>query len=95
MQPRIAKHVLADLIRRGWTEGRVVQPSGPEDPQLILWRQAEQWAMVEMQRDGPQDESMLWNDAVRQRITLTQHQAGELVSQWTTNDLHRPQSRDR
>ena len=24
MQPNIAKHVLADLKRRGWTEGRVV-----------------------------------------------------------------------
>lgn len=65
--------------------GRVGAPSGAEDPQLILWQQAERWATVEMQRDGPQDERMYYDDGVRERITLTQHRAGELVRQWTGN----------
>jgi hypothetical protein len=25
MQPKIARHVLADLIKRGWTSGKVVK----------------------------------------------------------------------
>jgi DNA-binding transcriptional MerR regulator len=65
--------------------GRVPAPSGAEDPHLVLWQQAERWATAELQRDGPHDERMYYDDVVHQRMTLTQHRAGELVRQWTGN----------
>jgi DNA-binding transcriptional MerR regulator len=41
--------------------GRVPTPTGAEDPHLVLWQQAERWATVELQRDGPQDERMYYD----------------------------------
>jgi len=58
--------------------GQVHPPTGLEDPQLVVWHEAEQWAQMEMQRDGPDDEGKLWDDTVRQRLTLTHTKAGEL-----------------
>jgi hypothetical protein len=74
-----------EILKVVQLHGRVPPPSGPEDPHLIVWQQAEQWAELEMQRDGPDDEGKLWDDQVRQRLTLTHHRAGKLLSQWTTN----------
>jgi hypothetical protein len=75
-----------DLLKIVQLHGRVPTPSGPEDPHLVLWRQAEHWARTEMQRAGPTDERMLYDDEVRQRITLTQDRAGELLSRWTAHE---------
>jgi hypothetical protein len=74
-----------ELLKIVPLHGQVSKPSGPEDPQLMVWRQAEAWATIEMQRDGPDDDGKLWDDQVRQRLTLTHDRAGELFSQWTTN----------
>jgi hypothetical protein len=74
-----------ELLKIVQLHGQIPAPQGPEDPQLVLWHQAEQWARVEQAREGPHDEAMAWNDQVYQRITLTQHRVGELLSQWTTN----------
>jgi hypothetical protein len=39
--------------------GAVPPPTGPEDPELVLWQQAEAWAAAEMQREGPSEEPAL------------------------------------
>jgi hypothetical protein len=39
--------------------GQVSPPSGPEDPELVLWQQAEAWAVAELQREGPSEDPTL------------------------------------
>jgi hypothetical protein len=74
-----------ELLKIVQLHGQVHPPNGPKDPQLLVWHQAEQWAQMEMQHDGPDDDGKLWDETVRQRLTLTHHKAGELLTQWTTN----------
>jgi hypothetical protein len=39
--------------------GEVPPPNGPEDPELVLWQQAEAWAVAELQREGPAEDPAL------------------------------------
>ena len=47
--------------------GAVPPPSGPEDPELVQWQQAEAWARREVQREGPEDPVLALVGDVRQR----------------------------
>jgi hypothetical protein len=84
MQQRSVKAAV-ELLKIVQLHGQVHPPNGPEDLQRLVWHQAEAWAKVEMQREGPDDDGKLWDDQVRQRLTLTHTKAGELLTQWTEN----------
>jgi hypothetical protein len=63
--------------------GQISPPSGPQDPELALWQQAELWAADEYHREGPAEDPTLALLVRDQRIaTLTQQRMGELREQW-------------
>jgi hypothetical protein len=39
--------------------GQISIPSGPQDPELALWQQAELWAADEYRREGPAEDPTL------------------------------------
>jgi hypothetical protein len=66
--------------------GAVPAPSGAEDPELVLWQHAEQWAALTIQREGPSVDpldALLGEEAAR-KANLAQQRMAALRQQWTT-----------
>jgi hypothetical protein len=63
--------------------GPILPPSGPQEPELALWQQAELWATDEYRWEGPDEDPMLVLLVRGQRVaTLTRQRIGELWEQW-------------
>ena len=63
--------------------GQVSLPSGPEDPDLVLWQQAERWAADAYRRQGPAEDPTLALLVREQKISaLTRRRMVELREQW-------------
>jgi hypothetical protein len=72
--------------------GNVPPADGPEDPDLVLWQQAEDWAALALQREGPSVDPMhaLIDLKASRRVTLAQQRVAELRQQWTGSAEHGP-----
>jgi hypothetical protein len=66
--------------------GAVPAPSGAEDPELVLWQQAEQWAALTIQREGPSVDPLdaLLDEGAARKASLAQRHMAALRQQWTT-----------
>lgn len=64
--------------------GNVPPADGPEDPDLVLWQQAEDWAALALQREGPAVDPMhaLIDLKAGRRVALAQQRVAELRQQW-------------
>lgn len=61
-----------EVIKAVGLYGHVEPPSGPIDPELVLWQQAKEWAMAELLKKGPSADPMLdilTRDAELARLT--------------------------
>jgi hypothetical protein len=65
--------------------GQASPPSGPEDPELVLWQQAERWAADEYRREGPAEDPTLALLLRDQKISdLTRQRMAKLQEQWVS-----------
>jgi hypothetical protein len=72
--------------------GDVPPPDGPDDPDLVLWQQAERWATLVLRREGPAVDPMraLIDVKIARHVTLAQQRAAELRQQWAGSADHEP-----
>jgi hypothetical protein len=65
--------------------GQVSLPSGPEDPVLVLWQQAERWAADAYCREGPAEDpyACLAREGSK-NCRLTRQRMAELQEQWVS-----------
>ena len=62
--------------------GQVQPPGGPVDAELVMWEQAKEWALAELDRKGPSAEPLLdilFHDTEVMRLT---RQWMEELKQW-------------
>ncbi len=67
--------------------GTVAPPSGLEDPELVLWQQAQAWAAAEVQRDGPAVDPLhaLLDANAGKQVDLARQRMQALRQQWTSD----------
>jgi hypothetical protein len=67
--------------------GQVPAPSGLEDPELLLWQEAQAWAAAEVQRQGPTVDPLqaLLDEHAGKQADLTHQRMQALRQQWTSD----------
>ena len=67
--------------------GTVMPPSGPEDPELVLWQEAQAWATAEVQRDGPAVDPLqaLLDANAGKQVDLARQRMQVLRQRWTAD----------
>ncbi len=67
--------------------GTVPPPSGPEDPELVLWQEAQAWAAAEVQRDGPAVDPLhaLLDANAGKQVDLARQHMHALRQRWTSD----------
>ena len=48
-----------EVIKAVGLYGHIEPPTGPTDPELVLWQLANEWAMAELLKKGPSADPML------------------------------------
>jgi hypothetical protein len=60
--------------------GKVEPPQGPVDPELVMWREAQEWARTELARRGPSENQHIdFLTQERSLIKLTRQRMDELL----------------
>jgi hypothetical protein len=65
--------------------GTVAPPSGLEDPELVLWQEAQAWAAAEVQRAGPAVDALqrLLDENAGKQVDLARQRMQALRQRWT------------
>jgi hypothetical protein len=74
-----------ELLKAVRLYGAVPAPSGLDDPELVLWQEAQAWALAEVQRQGPAVDPLqrLLSENADQLADLTRQRMEALRQQWT------------
>ena len=71
-----------EVLKAAGLYGQVQPPGGPVDAELVMWEQAKEWALAELDRKGPSAEPLLdilFHDTEVVRLT---RQWMEELKQW-------------